>query len=186
MNWKEIILIALMSGLILAGLIYFQDTPWLADYLNSNSISFKIFIGVFVALIFVTGKIHHSSLDITDDYTARTVKISIINIIVWSLFWLCWCSFNLIILFNYPFSLKLYLISFIIAAGPGTMFFGFGLSVWLDEQENWDTIKSDLIAQGELEAVEKAYRLTYSSMIYGIITVPLFLFVSGVYYGLLK
>lgn len=183
---KEIIWVVLMSLFSLACIYYFHDTPFLPHYLEDHELTFKIFIGVFVAVILATSKIHDSSLDITDDYTARTVKTSIINIIIWSVFWLCWCCFNLMVLFNYPFSLKLYLFSFLITAAPGALFFSFGLSVWLDEQENWDTIKSDLIAQGELEAVEKAYRLTHYSTIYGILTIPVFLFVSGLYYSVFK
>jgi hypothetical protein len=58
--------------------------------------------------------------------------------------------------------------------------------MWLDYQQDWDTIKSDLIAQGELEAVEKAYRIPYQSTLYGILTIPLFLIVSGLYYSVFK
>ena len=90
------------------------------------------------------------------------------------------------VLFKYPFSLKLYLFSFLITNGPGALIFCFGMSMWLEYQEDWATIKSDLVAQGELEAVEKAYRLTYQSTLYGILTVPLFLAVSGLYYSIFK
>jgi hypothetical protein len=64
--------------------------------------------------------------------------------------------------------------------------FSFGISVWFEYREEWDTIKSDLIAQGQFDEVEKAYRIPYQSAVYGILTIPLFLVVSGLYYGVFK
>jgi hypothetical protein len=183
---KEVIGIALMSVFVLACIYYFYDAPFLNQYIHHNEVAFQVFIGVFVAVVLLTSKIFDSSLDILDEYTARTVKTSVINIVIWNVFWLCWCCFNLIVLFKYPFTLKLYLFSFLITNGPGALMFVFGISMWLDYQKDWETIKSDLIAQGELEAVEKAYRIPYQSTLYGILTIPLFLIVSGLYYSVFK
>lgn len=183
---KEVIGIALMSVFVLACIYYFYDASFLNQYIHDNKVAFQVFIGVFVAVVLVTSKIFDSSLDILDEYTARTVKTSVINIVIWNVFWLCWCCFNLIVLFKYPFTLKLYLFSFLITNGPGALMFVFGISMWLDYQKDWETIKSDLIAQGELEAVEKAYRIPYQSTLYGILTIPLFLIVSGLYYSVFK
>jgi hypothetical protein len=183
---KEIIWVVLMSAFLLACIFYFNDAPYLAHYLDSNKISLKVFIGVFMVVILVTSKIFDSSTDILDEYTARTVKTSVINIVIWSVFWLCWCCFNLMVLFKYPFSLKLYLFSFLITNAPGALIFSFGISMWFDLRQDWETIKSDLIAQGQLEAVEKAYRIPYHSTLYGILTIPLFLVVSGLYYSVFK
>jgi hypothetical protein len=183
---KEVIGIALMSVFVLACIYYFYDAPFLNQYIHDNKVAFQVFIGVFVAVVLVTSKIFDSSLDILDEYTARTVKTSVINIVIWNVFWLCWCCFNLIVLFKYPFTLKLYLFSFLITNGPGALMFVFGISMWLDYQKDWETIKSDLIAQGELETVEKAYRIPFQSTLYGILTIPLFLIVSGLYYSVFK
>jgi hypothetical protein len=185
-NKKDVIWIVLMSVFVLACIFYFYDEPFLKHFINDNKITLQVFIGVFVVVVLFTSKIHESSTDILDEYTSRTVKTSVINIVIWSVFWLCWCCFNLTVLFKYPFTLKLYLFSFLITNGPGALMFSFGISVWFDHQEDWDTIKRDLIAQGQLGAVEKAYRIPYQSTLYGILTIPLFLIVSGLYYGVFK
>lgn len=183
---QEILWIALISAFLLACIFYFQDAPLLPQYLDGHMVAFKVFFYVFLAVMLVTARIYDSSMKFYDEYSTRTVKASVINIVIWSAFWLCWCVFNLIVLFSYPFSLKLYFFSFLITNGPGAAVFVFGISFWLEQQKDWDTIKSDLIAQGEFELTEKAYRLTYQCLLYGILTIPLFLVVSGLYYIVFK
>ena len=183
---QERLWVVLIPAFLLACIFYFDEAPFLPQYLDDHMVTFNVFFYVFLAVLLVTARIYDASVKFYDEYSLRTVKASIINIVIWSTFWLCWCIFNLIVLIEHPFSLKLYLFSFLITNGPGAAIFTFGISFWLDRQSDWENIKSDLIAQGEFELTEKAYRLTYQSMLYGILTIPLFLVVSGLYYTVFK
>jgi hypothetical protein len=163
-NKQEIIWVALMSVFVLACMYYFHDAPFLPHYLYDHEVIFKVFIYVFLAVVLITSKIFDSSTDGYDEYTRRTVKTSIINVVIWSIFWLCWCCFNLMVLFKYPLSLKLYLFSFLITNGPGALIFCFGMSMWFEYQEDWATIKSDLVAQGELKRLKKLIGLPIKAL----------------------
>lgn len=183
---QEVLWVVLISAFLLACIFYFDDAPFLPQYLDDHKVTFKVFFYVFLAVLLATARIYDASMKFYDEYSPKTVKASIINVVIWSAFWLCWCVFNLIVLIEHPFSLKLFLFSFLLTNGPGAVVFSFGLTLWVEQMKDWDTIKSDLIAQGEFEETEKAYRLTYQSLLYGILTIPLFLVVSGLYYSVFK
>jgi hypothetical protein len=182
-NKREIIWIALMSVLLLLICFCFLGDPMIKRFITDNKTALYVFLGILAVVSLITAKIF-SSTKFDDEYTPATVKTSIINIIIWSAFWLCWCCYNLLVLFEYPLMLKLLVFSFLVTSLPVILVFCITYSVWKEEQKDLAERKNELITS-DYAAVEKAYRFSYYSGHYGILTIPLYIIVAALYYGII-
>lgn len=182
LSLKEIVYIVIISLVILTGLVFFHGDPFVGMLMTANENVFGAFGIAFLALSFITSLIYYKTL--SDDYdeapTAVTVKVIMVSIIIWCIFWGGWSVFNVIALFHHPIYLKVLLYSILLTNIPGIGSFLFALFLRKEEQESL----SEKIAGATPEDaafLEKLLQLRYYITAYGIITVPVYLvaFVTG-------
>lgn len=133
-----------------------------------------VFIGLFLGVVIITARIYECSFP-TYDYFTEDVKPSLINICLWTTFWISWAVFNMVYLFSGKHSPG-FLIPVLLINLPGILMFlftwytrkselmGIDLELWKE-----DTIFKEYT--GELRSL--GFR--YHSGFYGLITIPLFL-----------
>jgi hypothetical protein len=146
-------------------------------------IGFKIFFGIFIVLIFVTSRIYENSANIYD-YIIEDIKPSLINISIWTTFWISWSIYNLIILFSGgEFSFSLATISALLTHTPGLIIFFFTYATRKAELADLgpEVLKEDSIAK-IYEGDQRSASFRYYSGFYGVITIPIHTIACIVYY----
>jgi len=179
---KEIALIISGVVLVFAGLLFFDDDQYVKLLLAENKTAFKAFAIAFVVLGFVTGITYGRTLDFVDMPTAPTVRVTLINIVLWCVFWIYWSVFNAIVLFHYPGSMKVILFSFLLTNLPGVGAAIFSESVRKEELADRESWNSGATPE-EIALYDKMLQRRYCIFIYGIITVPVYVIMCFLLYA---
>jgi hypothetical protein len=173
---KEIGSIALVSVGILIIWIYISTDSIIHPFIMENRKAFWTFLFSFFILILVTGFLYQRTLDFVDELTPLTIKYTRFNIVLWCLFWICWCVYNVSIIFNYSFSNKLFIFSFLWTTLPGILFFIY--AIWSRNDEIKVRNNSDIeVSSQNFETAKKLLRITYFVGFYGIFTIPVYLLI---------
>jgi hypothetical protein len=130
-----------------------------------------------VALAFLTSLNYQKSLSSFDDINEKTTKASILNVIAWSIFWICWSIFNAIAYNSYYLqSTTIFVLSFSVAVIPGILVLVFTLSVRRSELSDFK--KFNIITKDEKGFYVGKYKslsMVYYSGLYGILSIPVYL-----------
>jgi hypothetical protein len=170
---KETVYIIAGSIITFALLLFFDKDHFIGYLLTENKSAFQLFLIVFAVLLCITGILFQRTLDFVDCETRATVKVAIINIVIWCVFWVCWSVYNVKVLFHHQVNGKVFVFSFVLTTLPGIMFFIFGL-VTRKEDLASRTMKHVGATSAEIAVYEKLLQPGYYLGFYGILTVPLY------------
>jgi hypothetical protein len=154
-------------------LLFFDKDQFVGYLLTENKSAFQVFLIVFAVLLCIAGMLFQRTLDVVDCETPATVKVIMINIVSWCVFWICWSVYNVMALFHHPVNGKVLVFSFVLTTLPGIMFFIFGL-VTRKEDLASRTMKHVGASPAEIAVYEKLLQPGYYLGFYGILTVPLY------------
>jgi hypothetical protein len=180
MTMKDKTIIALSSVVGIAVLVYVSKDREIRNFLDVNENFVGAFLMIGAVLLFITSLVYHRTLDFLDEETYVTLKIVRINIVLWSIFWICWTVLNVLLLFQYPITTKMIIFSFLMATLPGIAFFLF--AVWLRKDMLKSGAYSDENCADKFEGYKKLSALRYFVGFYGIITVPVYLITMAACY----
>jgi hypothetical protein len=173
---KEIGLIASVSLVLLTIWIYIYNDAIISHFIMENGNALWAFLFSFALLLFITGLLYQRTLDFLDEVTPLTVNRTILNIVLWCLFWISWCVYNVKILFNYSFGNKLFIFSFLLTTIPGVSFFIY--AIWSRNDELKARRNGDVdirVSDENFETDQKLLKITYFIGFYGIFTIPVYL-----------
>lgn len=144
------------------------------DLIVSYKTGLFIFGGLLLVVLLVTARIHEHSAN-GYDYIIRDIKPSLINICLWTTYWLCWTVFNLVFLFAEKDLGPNILFVTLITNLPGLVIFWFTWSARKEELSAIDPalLKEDNIFK-EYEGELRSGSFRYYSGFYGLITIPVF------------
>jgi hypothetical protein len=174
-SWKELIWIVLSACLLVALLEYFKSDSTISGFLFVYKNQLIAFLVIFILLAFTSAIIYQRSLDDVDEETETTVKSSIVNVILWSGFWIGWCIFNVIAILHYSITIKLFIFSFLLTNVPGISVFIFTLSTRRDQLKSRQSTSTRVPAIKGFNQSKNSLLVRYHSGFYGILTTPVYL-----------
>ena len=177
---KEIALIALSSVVGIAVLVYVSTEREIRNFVEVNGNLFGAFFTIAPVLLLITGLIYQNTLDFLDEETPLSLNAARLNIMLWSIFWICWTVVNVLLLLQGPITTKMIIFSFLYTTLPGMAFFLF--AVWSRKESLKNGTYSDENCADKFEEYKKLSTLRYFVGFYGIITVPVYLVTMTVYY----
>lgn len=144
-------------------------------FINNSEIFLFFIFGLFVVFT-VTASLYYRSLDFFEAETNETIKALIINVMIWSIFWLAWSIFCAwLTLNNAPLSTSVQFVIILLVFVPG--FIAFIISTYSRRQDIRDEEKSKL-AMGDNYYKSDPYTLClsrkYYSGYYGLICLPVY------------
>lgn len=170
---KEFALIITGIALFIVALLFFDSERTINRLLSENENAFQVFGITLVGLVFITGILYQRTLDCVDNETPATVRVLVVNIVVWCIFWICWSGYNAMILMHYPVTIKLLLFSVLLATIPGLSFFIFTIGYRKEELAS-RSLKYTGATPAEIGLYEKLLALPYYTGFYGLLTVPVY------------
>jgi hypothetical protein len=157
----------------------FDNIPYVKRLFLNNGKLFLYFIGGLFLVTTVTSSLYYRTLDFFEAETQATIKASIINVIIWTFFWIVWSIFCAWLTFNNkPLTILVESIIIGLVFVPG--FIAFIISRNIRRQQIND-VEKDKLALGnnyyKSEPNTVCLDRKYYSGYYGLICLPVY-FVS--------
>jgi hypothetical protein len=168
-----------MMGATVA-LLFFADralnkVPHVRKLFTDHGNSFIFFSLALVVIFFISFIAYTKTLDFVEAETKVTITISVISVIVWSVFWTAWSIYCAWLTLNFrPMSLSVILAILILVTVPGLIAFFFSKDIRRQQiKEEEDDKKST--GDNNFEPYTLCLDKKYYSGYYGLICLPVYL-----------
>jgi hypothetical protein len=170
-----IFLVAASMGFFLFADKALKAVPDVRKLFVDNSSSFIFFSLALVVIFFISFIAYTKTLDFVEAETKVTITISVISVIIWSVFWTAWSIYCASLTLNFrPMSLSVILVILILVAVPGLLAFFFSKDLrrqQINEEEDDKKLAGDNNFDPYTLCLDKKYYSGY----YGLICLPVYL-----------
>lgn len=144
-SYRKIIYIVVLSILFANAAFYINNDSFLNNFYSINLSKIKLLFLVFFTTLLITSLVYQKTLVYYDEPSMLTNYASIINVLIWSAYWIWWGIENAKMMLHYPIrSQKIELFSFLFSLGLPLIVFSFTLITDLKEiKENAQSLLQD-------------------------------------------